>query len=453
MQTHKHPKELITHIKAQLTAHEAPYASGAWEKFNRKKKKKPVLWLSGVAAILVLGFTLFWAMHQNFQKTMQHYAVIKPAEKTFIAKKNKLMQKNGNNISKQTTLHVASKNNGLNNLKTTAYDDPTSTTSNKHQANTAIQLTAKINTQKTINATSKNKNNNLNNFKTIAYNNPTSTTVATNLPDTLIQLIANNTTEQLGNKIADTAVKSINNAKLEKIKNLAFFDKQAKVNEATKTSKKNSKWLIGIAIAPSFDNTSRLNMGYGVNMEYAISQKIAINSGISYNQLSTTRGIASANTFYEDASASIKSQTAASVKNLESVNAQVGGIDIPLEIKYSLSKSFYANVGISAFAILNQQRKNNYVEEKLVTQFTSTLNGDEQLNNFLVYERTSEKVADNEIENTKYLAFYNFSLGYKKRLIKNTFVSFEPFIKLPAKEMSTQKLLLIGTGLRLKFNF
>jgi hypothetical protein len=452
MQPHKHPKELITHIKAQLTAHEEPYASGAWEKFNRKKNKKPVLWLSGVAAILILGFTLIWALHQNPKKTQQHYAAIKPVEKNFIAKTNKLVQKNGSNISQQTALNVALKaqNNDLKKVKKTVNYGPKLAISNKHFTNTSIQLIAKINKQKTINLALNPQNNGLNKIKTTVSYNPGSAIVTTTLPDTLIQLITNNIIEPPSNKIADSVVTSINKAKLAKTKNLAFFDKQAKLNEAVKTNKKASKWLIGLAIAPSFGNTPKLNMGYGLNMEYAITSKISINSGVAYNQLSASKNIEGANIFPDISS--IKSPSA-NVKNLESVNTNMSGIDIPLEIKYHISKSIYANIGVSAFAILNQQRSNNYIEEKLVTQESFTIAGEQQETNFLVYERSTQQVAENQIDNPQYLAFYNFNLGFRQKIAKKTYVAFEPFVKLPVQEITAERLRLIGTGLRLRFNF
>jgi hypothetical protein len=65
----------------------------------------------------------------------------------------------------------------------------------------------------------------------------------------------------------------------------------------------------------------------------------------------------------------------------------------------------------------------------------------------------SEPVPTGEIRNNKYLGFYNISFGYKQKVSEKQSFSVEPFMKLPMKEFSKENLYLIGTGIRLKFDF
>jgi hypothetical protein len=145
---------------------------------------------------------------------------------------------------------------------------------------------------------------------------------------------------------------------------------------------------------------------------------------------------------------------ARATKDLESVEAKISGIDIPLEVKYHFSKKLYANVGVSAFAVIRHQQNNSYVEQKLVEREASfTAGNKDSFTTFMVTEKTTEKAPEAEVSNDKYLGFYNFSFGYKQKISKSKSVSVEPFMKVPMKEVSKENLRLMGTGVRLKFDF
>ena len=56
-------------------------------------------------------------------------------------------------------------------------------------------------------------------------------------------------------------------------------------------------------------------------------------------------------------------------------------------------------------------------------------------------------------EDYSYLGFYNFAFGYKTKISKKNAFAIEPFLKLPMREVKTENLRLIGTGVKLKFDF
>jgi hypothetical protein len=146
------------------------------------------------------------------------------------------------------------------------------------------------------------------------------------------------------------------------------------------------------------------------------------------------------------------SLVASSSKNLESVEASVSGIDIPLGVKYNLSKKIYANVGVSAFAVLNQRKNNTYLQETPVQASSTEPATFGEMRILIVNERITEEAPEAPVGN-KYIGFYNFSFGIRQPLSKKNTLSLEPFIKLPMREATQDNLKLIGTGIKLKLDF
>lgn len=477
-------EELITHIIERLSENEEPYKIGAWENFNKKKKNKAIFWLTSTAAILVLGFTLFFWLGKNFENRKLNYVAFKNIKtneetkdwETFVSKNKKTQSTNNINlkpsnnydatfglsnpksrysslkilpkIKKQKTINLVTVNQNSGLKLSNNYDSTFTVFSNKSQSLPTRILTQTIK-QKTINLVSKTYNTGLNILEKIENGYTTISPVPDSSNETQTHLFTRKAI--VINLPADSGyTKKAANPKQPKEIMSEFFATQTKNSEQPKSIKKSSKWLLGLSIAPSLGNTPKLNMGYGLNMEYVISPKFSVNSGIGYNQLSATKNFDNANVFSE--AVAIRSPDV-TLKNMESINANMGGIDIPLEIKYNINKSIYVNIGISAFAVLNQQQSNSFIEEKLVRQIIVTTVGEQQENTFLVYERSTQPFSENQDDIPNYLAFYNLSFGFRQKITKKTFIGFEPFVKLPVQEITAQKLRLMGSGLRLRINF
>ena len=60
---------LFAHIKESLTEHEEAYVPGAWERFNKKERKRIVWpWFAGLgsaAAALLIGFAVFFTTQKT----------------------------------------------------------------------------------------------------------------------------------------------------------------------------------------------------------------------------------------------------------------------------------------------------------------------------------------------------------------------------------------------------
>lgn len=408
--------ELITHIRESLMAHEEEYAPGAWEDFIKEEPKKRGLffWLGGLssaAAVLLIGFGLFFVLNKKDLPKNQEISGTKPIR--------------GGSVLPQAS-------------------DVISATPSGQKQETAISGT---------------KNNNTSQSADIIERRQVAIDLNTNEPASAIaqietkQPIINPLSKQ--ERIVPQEQVVAQEPAVERKQSFEdFLVSETRQNRTANTgksiTKRESKWEMGLVVAPSFGNSKKLNMGYGVSMGYALSDKVSINSGISYNEMGASRTIENPpNTAMM--SMNVGGDIANDSKELKAVNAQLRGIDIPLELKYHLSKKLYANIGVSAFAVIDQKQQNTFIESKVAPQ---AYDGGGGAAKAMVLNRTvSEEAPKEEIKNDPYLGFYNFSVGYKQKISKGKAFSVEPFIKLPMKELKQENLYLIGTGVRLKFDF
>jgi len=426
--------ELITHIKSSLIGHEEEYIPGAWEKFDKKEKnsKRLIIWfssLSGVAAMLLIGIFLF----------LQETPVVVPQ----VITKNKTgvtLEKEGDLLKKS--------------IDPAADDVPID------------RLTSSINAIAERKGDSKNaippveiKTNDLSGLILAEFKQQIA--VRQNLNNISSPISLRPITGITGNEAtiitnADTnkeviAQASETDKKLSIQEFLTEESRRNKIDPTSKTQKTNNKWEMGLVVAPSFGNSKKLNMGYGLSMGYNLTERVSLNSGISYNDMAASSSMTASTGNSSPPNSVSTSSIASTSKNLESVEAKVSGIDIPLEIKYNLSKKLYANVGVSAFAVINQSRSNNYLQGTLVQSAPNTASFSELKT--LQTERVSEEVPESEINTSNYIGFYNFSFGFRQKISKKNTFSVEPFMKVPMKPASTENLRLIGTGVKLKFDF
>lgn len=416
--------ELIAHIRESLVEHEEPYVMGAWEKFNApEKKRRPIAWLpflQGAAALLVIGFIAILIL--NKKPVTQQIAKVEvdkkqPAIKEAIGAKEMINPKNSEIMEGKIDVNSLSNTN-----KTDGQAD---------QSNPMVTAQPEPKLQ----------------------NEPI--------------IIANNTldvSQRPAEKIVEAPViksneetVAVNKVEAQKPNIIDFLENETQKNKIKDKEKidanKKNKFTVGVVVAPSFGNVKKLNMGYGVSVDYNLTAKFSLNSGVAYNQMAATKG-AQSGSMAADAPMSSALVRSGSSKNLESVEERVTGIDIPLEIKYHVNKHIYASFGVSAFAVIKQQRSNTYIEEKIVQQSSEAgLTSASQFSSMLVSERVTEKETPTKAEDYSYLGFYNLSFGYKKKISKNNSFAIEPFLKLPMKEVKTENLKLIGTGVKLKFDF
>lgn len=398
-------QELIAQIKIGLADYEEEYAPGAWEKFQKKENKKRglIFWmgaLSGAAALLLIGFAIFNYINKP---TALPLDVLHAVNKPVVDNNTSVETKNSTPIIKRTSAEKLSKATG-----------------------SQINIVSSIKIEQSIGSEIK-PDDVENKVEQYTIGSPVVTKSSQEKP--INTKPSSITLEQFLAK--ENSINQINQAKPEKHADL-------------------NKWDLGLVVAPSVGNsTKRLNMGYGMSMAYNLSKKVSLGSGVSYNEMTASKE------FLQSGAADMPSGSAFAntSKNLESVNTVVSGIDIPLEIKYKLSERFYANAGLSAFAMISQKRSNTYQQARIVQESSISPSGDQQVQSYLVSEKVTETAASNDTKQTGIIGFYNFSFGYKQKVSKNKSIGIEPFLKVPMKDISTENLRLMGTGLKIKFDF
>ena len=199
---------------------------------------------------------------------------------------------------------------------------------------------------------------------------------------------------------------------------------------------KDRKWDFNIHMSSSVINNT--NASVGIQIGYVLSGKVTVSSGVSIGILNTTTK--SDQLFFTN-------------KSLQSTDIRLSGVEIPLEIKYSISSKLYTSVGMSSFAVLNDNRTNNYIERKTITESVQILPGQFTTKTSVIEHEFTEKAPPSSFDNTDYAGFYSFSIGYKNKISKKNSISIEPFIKIPARSLTDSDIKLDNGGLRVKIGF
>lgn len=408
-------KELIDHIASHLQNHEEQYPQGAWERFAKKEdKKRPfVFWpLWAAAALIFMCGGVFYVLNTKEQKNI--IATTKPnieQHNNHISEKVRDLNTDTKNNSRPLKSNTLPLNNFVAKQPTEHSKDITPVTENNTDYTFANTVEAPGSTQ--INLLD-------NTLKRI------------NLANFTIKNFDLSTEKK---KPAPSASKKLT------FEDLLAQDSRANQNKLASKTDQVSKWQPDVYVAPAMGNDNKVTMNYGFSLSYAIANKLSLSSGVSYASISTTESL--------NASA----PQSLSGKNLESVNAKVRGINVPLELKYKISDKLYAGAGVSALAVLNNSQENNYIVNQVQNVAFSTSNGYADSKTMIVQEKQTEQQPQSTLDPDKYIGFYNFSLGYKQKISKKNNIAIEPFLRLPMKTFSRENLNLTNGGLRLKIDF
>ncbi len=404
--------ELIAHIRQSLSGHEEAYVPGSWEKFNKKESRRTVVWLwslSSAAAILIFCVGLFlwdYKKENHWAEPKTELVKSKGLEQEPDLKANDLVVVGQQDLARREIPAV--RRGGNVSVKKVP------------SVNSIVQANAGTDTSKV-------------NHAVVAF-----------------------TKDQLASKVSPDLKQEENAKSSAEIKSKSFEEflkEESKLNASAKAvkSKKDDKWEMGVMVAPSVGNSKKLNMGYGLSMAYALSDKVSLSSGISYNEMGAARDN---NTISNVQDAPSAVAFASSSKRLQSVQTRLRGVDVPLEFRYKLSSKIYANAGVSVFAVFKHEQQNTFLESNVEMVSANSLNSDEKaFRQALMTRIVSEQAPAEEVKNDPYLGFYNFSIGFRQRISKKNAIAIEPFLKVPMKESTNEQLKLIGTGLKLRFDF
>jgi hypothetical protein len=211
-------------------------------------------------------------------------------------------------------------------------------------------------------------------------------------------------------------------------------------NKAVAKAKRSSKWDFGVELLPTVSN-SAVNLGAGLMTEYKLSEHFSVGSGISLVQLQAGRALT-------------PGVSMLSSRQLQSVDANFRGIDIPLNLVYNINKSLYTSVGVSYFNVIQEDSKNTFIAEREVSSMaTDPMTGLTANVRTFVSETMQEPSSEAILNGKSYLGFFNFSIGRKQEVFKKYNIFIEPFVKLPVGKLSQQDLQLMNGGVKFKVAF
>lgn len=235
-------------------------------------------------------------------------------------------------------------------------------------------------------------------------------------------------------------------------------------NLAPKSFNIANKFELGAFLSPSTTDQG-FDVGGGLMLAYKLSNKLAVRTGASFNQyevglLASDMGAGS------DGLSNSPSEAAGMISkdvpyranslllpNLNSVSGKVQTLDIPLEVKYTMGKQFYATGGVSYALVLSQERFNHFTEYTDIPTFSSASNSGQPTNTVTSTVETAVQTSQNNVNTNGFGGFVNFSVGRKTNLTKFMKISVEPYIKIPVGQFKRADMDYTNGGLRVITNF
>ena len=443
----KEEKDIIQHITEKLkSTEEFAYREGAWEKFkeqheidSRSKVYHFKRWSSVAAALILLGAGSIYYFSSNDDLPNELNVVNRTLEE------NSVSSDNDNSIAQNNELSVH---------PNIADYTPISPEGNspindiyKSEINIIAANSAQIN-QVPLDY------NNIN----IEFAQPTSARIAQSA--NFDQSIPTNIAD-LNNGIL--SVKQVNGNVLA----AAVIDKQQ-----SKRILWNNKFDLGLFVSPNA-TSEKTNMGGGLMIAYNLTKNLSIRTGAAYNTYTVGRlkdptqansvepvsaSSASASRDMSYSSTTLNSgfavQNNVILPNINAVTGLVQSIDIPLEVKYNMSKSLYATAGASYSAIINQERNAQYIENVNMETFSDGFpENDMEMARATKAVTKTVKSLDNNVNTNGFNGFVNFSVGKKVGVKNKVGLAVEPYVKIPVGQYRKSDMDYTNAGLRIITTF
>lgn len=444
-------KELIEEIIGQLKNHELPYKEGSWEKFasnygvSSRSSSNWKYWSAAAAVLLCFGAG-YWGLKNNVQTdspsvVMEHHR----HESAEVLGNNKDLKE-----SIQRSLSAITQDNGaasevLSLKKPFTYSTVATASS---QAMDKHQLA--LNSGQLMQGHDVSVSNDFGQLRSMQLKNSNfSANIGLNeneveeaavVPASRIAAAQSNPfNSSSGNQTQREAAKlsQLYAAQQGNVKNSVVINKTSQ----------EKKWEMGAFVSPASTSES-ITLGGGVALAYNLSNKVSLRSGASiqhYGAVSGNTPITPAmgsNTIYADApnyisqssvsnSFVMRTADAKDAKSNERVSGKILTVDIPVDVRYAISKNFYTSVGVSYVGVLDQERATIY-----------------ETNNTEYKQKSTDKNVDDKGVN----GFINFSVGRKQKVGKLS-ISVEPYYKAPIGGLKSSDLNYSNGGVKIITSF
>lgn len=199
------------------------------------------------------------------------------------------------------------------------------------------------------------------------------------------------------------------------------------------------RWKFGVEVNSSF-TTDKPNVAAGILTQFEVSEKLKLSTGLTYSRISAIHDTDPVQLSYDT--------------KMIGGESRIKAIDIPLTVVYEPTDGWYASVGVSALAVLDEDKiyrmESEVLRENVVTDPTSGAS----VSVFeVIKSEYSEKSMDTDFEGRSNLSYLNLSIGRKQRFNKRTDLLFEPFIKIPMGGLQRGDVNLLNSGIKIKVLF
>ncbi len=434
------PKDdFLDHIKQTLSHHEESYDEGAWERFAakhqpavRKRAVVPIWGWAGAAAAAVTGLVFLI----QFLNTSKHSTTLKEPEITVSAPIPEKDSETGNLVPDRT-IPGGSELSGEYIAKNT---EPQALVPNQErmaqdQSGLFVQPQAEVVQGVQPKADTEHKPANIQENKPFWEN----------------RIVTGNESPAPKKSVREDRALAV-----------------ARPTTTPSSGEKQSRWRSSVFVSPTYGDLG-LKMGFGYSVLYAVNDKISVGTGVAHSKVSALKhftapvpgagsSLASSSPG-EPSNALIAAARTASVITpapyLDSVENLASGIEIPLDLNFKINQHMYVSGGLSGFYVIRNTSKYTYVNSQNVRITVESSSGslkEDKVMYLSDYNITNTPLADTK-KQPNLMGFYNLTLGYKQKVSPKNAVALEPFLKLPMKSVSDQRLNYTGMGVRVKFDF
>lgn len=444
-------KELIEEIIGQLKDHELPYKEGSWEGFASdygaaSRSSSNWKYWSAAAAVLLCFGAGYWSLKNNLQTDSPSVVMEHRHEDAAVLGDNKDLKE-----SIQRSLSAITQDHGAASVTLSLKKPFTYSTAaiSSSQAMDKHQLA--LNSGQLMQGHDVSVSNDFGQLRSMQLKN---TSFSANI------ILNENEGEEAAadpaSRIAAAQsnpfnISSGNQTQREAAKlSQLYAAKQGNVKNSVVINKtvQEKKWEMGAFVSPASTSES-ITLGGGVALAYNLSSKVSLRSGASiqhYGAVSGNTPITPAmgsNSFSADAPTNYISQSSVSnsfvmrtadakdAKSNERVSGKILTVDIPVDVRYAISKNFYTSVGVSYVGVLDQERATIY-----------------ETNNTEYKQKSTDKNVDDKGVN----GFINFSVGRKQKVGKLS-ISVEPYYKAPIGGLKSSDLNYSNGGVKIITSF
>lgn len=202
---------------------------------------------------------------------------------------------------------------------------------------------------------------------------------------------------------------------------------------------KEDKWKFGVEVNPTWAS-DKPSFSAGVITQYELTKKVKLSAGLTYAYLSATHQ-------------NEPVQLAYNSRQMEG-ESTIKALDIPLSVVFEPKEGWYASVGVSAFAVIDEQKRYRMETEMLKENVVTDAESGATFSVFEVvtnnYYQSSEET---DFEGKRNLGFLNFSVGRKMEMSKKLDLHVEPFVKFPMGGLQRKEINLMNSGVKIKVLF